>query len=101
PHGIGKQKKVVAFCEDSDIEAAQAAGAIEAGCDELVKKVSDGWMDFAAHLVSVNAADTPGTDNQKIFDTFAGNFLFQLRLQKFFYVLAHLIACQCLIVFGL
>ena len=26
PHGIGKQKKVIAFCEDSDIEAAKAAG---------------------------------------------------------------------------
>jgi len=52
PHGIGKQKKVVAFCEDSDIEAAQAAGAIEAGCDELVKKVSDGWMDFDVAVAS-------------------------------------------------
>lgn len=46
PHGIGKQKKVIAFCEDSDIEAAKSAGAIEAGGDDLVKKVSDGWMDF-------------------------------------------------------
>jgi large subunit ribosomal protein L1 len=46
PYGIGKQKKVIAFCEDSDVEAARKAGAIEAGCDELVKKVSDGWMDF-------------------------------------------------------
>ncbi len=46
PHGIGKRKKVVAFCEDSDVEAAKAAGAIEAGCDELVQKVADGWMDF-------------------------------------------------------
>ncbi len=46
PHGIGKQKKVVAFCEDADIEPAKQAGAIEAGCDELVKKIQDGWMDF-------------------------------------------------------
>ena len=52
PHGIGKQKKVVAFCEDSDIEAARSAGAIEAGCDELVKKVSDGWMDFDVAIAS-------------------------------------------------
>ena len=28
PHGIGKQKTVVAFCEDSDIEAAKSAGAV-------------------------------------------------------------------------
>ncbi|MHC4242761.1 MAG: 50S ribosomal protein L1, partial [Planctomycetota bacterium] len=52
PHGIGKQKKVVAFCEDSDVEAAKSAGAIEAGCDELVKKVSDGWMDFDVAIAS-------------------------------------------------
>ena len=42
PHGIGKQKKVIAFCEDSDIEAAKKAGAIEAGNDALIKKISDG-----------------------------------------------------------
>ena len=52
PHGIGKQKKVIAFCEDSDVEAAQSAGAVEAGCDELVKKITDGWMDFDVAIAS-------------------------------------------------
>jgi large subunit ribosomal protein L1 len=52
PHGIGKQKKVIAFCEDADVEAAQKAGAIEAGCDELIKKISDGWMDFDVAIAS-------------------------------------------------
>jgi len=52
PHGIGKQKKVIAFCEDTEVEAARAAGAIEAGCDELIKKVSDGWMDFDVAIAS-------------------------------------------------
>ena len=52
PYGIGKQKKVIAFCEDADIEAAQNAGAIEAGCDELIKKVSDGWLDFDVAVAS-------------------------------------------------
>ena len=52
PHGIGKQKRVIAFCEDSDVEAAKKAGAIEAGCDELVKKVSDGWSDFDVAIAS-------------------------------------------------
>ncbi len=46
PNGIGKARKVIAFCEDADIEAAKAAGAIEAGNDELVQKIQDGWMDF-------------------------------------------------------
>jgi large subunit ribosomal protein L1 len=52
PHGIGKKKTVIAFCEDSDIEAAKKAGAIEAGCDELIKKISDGWMDFDVAVAS-------------------------------------------------
>jgi large subunit ribosomal protein L1 len=52
PHGIGKQKKVIAFCEDADAAAAKAAGAIEAGSDELVKKVTDGWLDFDVAIAS-------------------------------------------------
>jgi large subunit ribosomal protein L1 len=52
PHGIGKQKKVVAFCEDTDADAAKKAGAIEAGCDDLIKKITDGWMDFDVAIAS-------------------------------------------------
>jgi len=46
PHGIGSSKKVIAFCDESEIEKAKAAGAIEAGNDELIKKVQGGWTDF-------------------------------------------------------
>jgi large subunit ribosomal protein L1 len=52
PHGVGKEKKVIAFCDDSMVEAAKEAGAIEAGTDELVKKVMDGWMDFDVAIAS-------------------------------------------------
>jgi large subunit ribosomal protein L1 len=52
PHGIGKQKKVVAFCDDTEADAAKQAGAIEAGCDELVKKITDGWLDFDVAIAS-------------------------------------------------
>jgi len=52
PHGIGKQKKVIAFCEETDVEAARRAGAIEVGCDELIKKISDGWADFDVAIAS-------------------------------------------------
>ncbi|MEK7995560.1 MAG: 50S ribosomal protein L1 [Planctomycetota bacterium] len=52
PNGIGKQKRVIAFCEDADVEAARKAGAIEAGCDDLVKKVSEGWSDFDVAIAS-------------------------------------------------
>ena len=46
PHGIGQSRKVIAFCEGDDVERAKTAGAIEAGADELIKKVADGWLDF-------------------------------------------------------
>ncbi len=46
PAGIGKVKRVIAFCPDDMVEGVTAAGAVEAGGDELVKKVSDGWTDF-------------------------------------------------------
>ena len=47
PKGIGKTKKVIAFCPDDMVEAAKAAGAVEAGADDLIKKVSEGGTDFA------------------------------------------------------
>ncbi len=46
PHGIGAARKVVAFCEGEDVEKARAAGAVEAGSDELIEKVQGGWTDF-------------------------------------------------------
>lgn len=52
PNGIGQSKKVIAFCDDSEIEAAKAAGALEAGNDELVEKVAGGWLDFDVAIAS-------------------------------------------------
>lgn len=52
PHGVGKQKRVIAFCDDSQVEAAKKAGAIEAGVDDLVKKITDGWADFDVAIAS-------------------------------------------------
>lgn len=46
PKGIGASKRVIAFCPDEMADSAKEAGAVDAGGDELIKKVSDGWMDF-------------------------------------------------------
>lgn len=46
PKGIGKTRSVIAFCEGVVAEEAKAAGAKEAGGDDLVKKIEGGWMDF-------------------------------------------------------
>jgi large subunit ribosomal protein L1 len=52
PHGTGKTKRVIAFCGADKVESAKAAGAIEAGGEELVKKITDGWMDFDVAVAS-------------------------------------------------
>lgn len=47
PKGIGKEVRVVVFAgSDDKIAVAQEAGAIEAGGDDLLKKVEGGWLDF-------------------------------------------------------
>jgi len=60
PHGIGKRKRVIAFCEDSKKEAAKEAGAVEAGCDELIEKINGGWTDFDIALASPKVMNKVG-----------------------------------------
>ncbi|MDP6693467.1 MAG: 50S ribosomal protein L1 [Phycisphaerales bacterium] len=46
PKGVGRSARVVCFCNSDKVEAAKAAGAIEAGSEDLVKKIEGGWLDF-------------------------------------------------------
>ena len=46
PKGLGKERRVIAFCDGAMIEAAIAAGAVEAGADDLVDRIQKGWLDF-------------------------------------------------------
>jgi len=46
PAGLGRSRKVVAFCPPDMAEAARKAGAIEVGAEDLVAKIQGGWMDF-------------------------------------------------------
>ena len=52
PHGIGKTARVIAFCGSDKVAAAKAAGAIDAGSDDLVAKVEGGWMEFDVAIAS-------------------------------------------------
>lgn len=52
PKGIGKSKRVVAFCGDDLVAGAKAAGAVEAGGEELVAKIDKGWMEFDVAVAS-------------------------------------------------
>jgi large subunit ribosomal protein L1 len=48
PHGTGKTARVLVFATGDKAEAAKAAGADFVGDDDLIKKVTDGWLDFDA-----------------------------------------------------
>jgi len=52
PKGIGKSAKVACFCPSDKVEAVKAAGAIEAGAEDLVKKIEGGWLDFDVAIAS-------------------------------------------------
>jgi large subunit ribosomal protein L1 len=48
PHGTGKTARVLVFATGDKAEAAREAGADFVGSDDLVEKVSEGWLDFDA-----------------------------------------------------
>ena len=52
PKGIGKTARVVCFCSEDAAKDAKAAGAIEAGAEELIKKIEGGWMEFDVAVAS-------------------------------------------------
>jgi large subunit ribosomal protein L1 len=52
PNGIGKSKRVVAFCQSDVAKAALEAGAVKAGGEELVEEIAAGWMDFDVAVAS-------------------------------------------------
>jgi large subunit ribosomal protein L1 len=48
PHGTGKTARVLVFANAEKADAAREAGADVVGGDELIEKVSGGWLDFDA-----------------------------------------------------
>ncbi len=52
PRGIGKTKRVVAFCTADAIKEALAAGAVKAGGEDLIAEVEKGWMEFDVAVAS-------------------------------------------------
>lgn len=52
PNKLGESKKVIAFVEESEEAAVIKAGAVEAGLEELEKKVLDGWSEFDVVLAN-------------------------------------------------
>ena len=47
PNGTGKNVKVIVITKDQEkIDSAKKLGAIDAGSDDLLKKINKGWLDF-------------------------------------------------------
>jgi len=55
PHGTGKKVRVVVFCDDDQTKSALAAGAIEAGGEDLIRRVIEkSWTDFDIAVATPN-----------------------------------------------
>jgi len=60
PRGIGKELRVVVFCKEDRVQEALDAGAVEAGAQELAKKVQDGYMDFDVAIATPDVMSVVG-----------------------------------------
>jgi len=53
PHGLGKVKRVVVFCQGENVARAKEAGADFAGADEILEKIQkENWLDFDVALAT-------------------------------------------------
>ena len=52
PNGTGKNLRVLVFAKGDKVQAALDAGADYAGSDDLVAKITGGWMDFDVVIAS-------------------------------------------------
>ncbi len=55
PHGTGKSKKVLVIATGEKVHEAEQAGADYAGGDELIEKISGGWMEFDSVIATPDA----------------------------------------------
>jgi len=46
PYSLGRKVRVVAFAKGEKVKEAQEAGADDVGAEELVERISGGWLDF-------------------------------------------------------
>jgi large subunit ribosomal protein L1 len=52
PRGVGKTARVVCFCQADKAREAKAAGAVDAGGEELIARIEGGWMEFDVAVAS-------------------------------------------------
>ena len=52
PHGTGKTVRVIAFATGDKAAEAEAAGADAVGSDDLIARISEGWLEFDAAVAT-------------------------------------------------
>lgn len=60
PHGTGKAVRVLVFAKGEKEKEARDAGADYAGADELVEKISKGWLEFDKAIATPDMMSTVG-----------------------------------------
>ncbi|MFA7621662.1 MAG: 50S ribosomal protein L1 [Aminobacteriaceae bacterium] len=60
PHGTGKTKKVLVLAMGEKIKEAEEAGADIAGGEDLVTRISGGWLDFDAVIATPDMMKSVG-----------------------------------------
>lgn len=60
PHGTGKTKKVCVIASGEKVKDAEEAGADYVGGDELIEKISKGWIDFNAVVATPDMMKSVG-----------------------------------------
>ena len=60
PHGTGKETRVLVFAKGEKEKEATTAGADFVGSDELVEKISKGWLEFDKTIATPDMMGTVG-----------------------------------------
>jgi len=61
PHGTGSTVRVLVFAQGEAAHIAEQAGADFVGADDLVAKISDGWVDFDAAIATADMMGKVGS----------------------------------------
>jgi len=65
PHGTGKSPKILVFAQGEKVKEAQDAGADYVGGEDLVEKISGGWLDFEVCIATPDMMKNVGNELTK------------------------------------
>ena len=52
PHGIGKQVRILVFCQGDAADIAREAGADHVGDDDMITQIQEGWLEFDVSIAT-------------------------------------------------